>query len=82
MISIILRHTHAFSSIHLAVGFFSTFQNASTGIQENAKVKNAAIPVATQMPITIYMGTRASLTEKMRRYCVRIETLVKVKPTQ
>jgi hypothetical protein len=46
------------------------------------KVKSATIPLATQSPMTIYIGILASLTEKMRRYCVKMEIFVKVKPTQ
>lgn len=68
--------------MHLALGFFKTFQEASTGMQANANVKNAAVPVATHIAITMKMAILCLLTEKMRRYCVRIETLVNVNPIQ
>ena len=68
--------------MHFAFAFFRTFQDASTGVHANAKVKNAVMPVATQIPMTMYIRIRATLAVNMRRYCVRIEILVSVKPTQ
>jgi hypothetical protein len=38
--------------IHLALDFFNTFQEADIGRQAKVKVKKAAVPVATQIPIT------------------------------
>jgi hypothetical protein len=68
--------------IHLALGFFKTSQEADTGRHAKVNVKKAAVPVAAHTPITIYIGTRVCVTEKMRRYCVKIEILMKVKPQQ
>lgn len=39
----------------------------------------AVTAVATQIPITMYIGFRDSFRVKMRRYCSRIEILVKNK---
>jgi hypothetical protein len=68
--------------MRLALGFFKTSQRASTGTQANAKVNSAAVPVATHIARAMYIGSRASFSEKMRRYCVRMDILVIVKPTQ
>jgi hypothetical protein len=55
--------------MHLEVGFSVTFQNASTGMQENAKVKNAEVAAPTQSAMTMWMGSLVFVTPKIRLYC-------------
>ena len=57
--------------------FTSGFQKASTGMQDKGSKKHRVIPQQIRKPRQKRMIFRRAVLEKMRRYCSRIEILVR-----